>query len=165
MEPPQITVDYLGNHPQVVGHLAMWSWTEWRSIYEQRGQTFEDAFRNYAERTNFDRLPLAFIAFAGEEAVGTVSLKHQDLEIRPEITPCLGGLFVVPNWRGRGVASLLMRRAVKTAAKLDLPRLFLWTASAEGLYLKLGWHPMERTDYHGKTISIMEIDVASAAMR
>ena len=158
---PHITIDYLGNHPHLIEQLATWSWTEWRSIYEQRGQNFTDALKNYQERTNFDCLPLAFVAFAENELVGTISLKHQDLEIRPDITPWLGGLFVVPSWRRRGVASLLMRRAVEEAAKLNLPRLYLWTSSAEGLYLKLGWRPRERTEYHGKIITIMELQLAN----
>src|SRR4051812_48620587 len=161
--PAQITVHYLGNHPRFARQLATWSWIEWRSIYEQRGQTFADALRNYEERTKFDRLPLALIAFANEELAGTVSLKHHDLEIRPEVTPCIGGLFVIPGWRGRGVASLLMQRAVEAAAKLDLGRLFLWTSSAEGLYVKLGWRPRERLEYYGKTITIMEIEAGEPA--
>jgi hypothetical protein len=43
---------------------------------------------------------------------------------------------------------------------LKLPELFLWTSSAEALYLKLGWQPVERTDYCGKRIVIMQMDVA-----
>ena len=155
--PAEITIDYLAHHPQLADQLAMWSWTEWRSIYELRGQTFDHALKNYRERTNTDRLPLALVAFANQQLVGTVSLKHQDLEIRPHITPCLGGLFVVPSWRGRGVASLLMQRAVEEAAKLKLPKLYLWTSSAEGLYLRLGWAVVERLEYHGKIIVIMDI--------
>src|SRR5689334_14314131 len=130
MSQTKITIDYLARHSQLAEELAMWSWTEWRSIYEQRGQTFDHALKNYRERTNLDCLPLAFVAFANEQLVGTVSLKHQDLEVRPDITPCLGGLYVTPSWRNRGVGSLLMRRAVEEAARLELPRLFLWTSSA-----------------------------------
>jgi N-acetylglutamate synthase-like GNAT family acetyltransferase len=90
-----------------------------------------------------------------------VSLKPQDLEIRPQLTPWLGGLLVVPEWRNRGVASLLMQRAVSEARRLQLPTLFLWTHSAEGLYRRLGWRPIERVDYCGKRIVIMRIDVGA----
>ena len=160
MTRPNIAVDYLANHPELADELARLSWAEWQSIYEQRGETFSDSLRKYRERINIDRLPLALVALADNELVGTVSLKHNDLDIRPEITPWLGGVFVIPEWRRRGVASLLMARAVEEARRLNLDRLFLWTASAESLYLKLGWQPVERTEYCGMNIVIMQMDVA-----
>ena len=127
MTRPNITIEYLANHPELADELARLSWTEWQSLYEQRGETFSDARRQYRERITIDRLPLALVALAGAELVGTVSLKHNDLDIRPEITPWLGGVFVIPEWRQLGVASLLMRRAVEEARRLNVERLFLWT--------------------------------------
>jgi predicted N-acetyltransferase YhbS len=165
MTEPNITIDYLANHPELAEELARFSWNEWPSIYEHRGQTFADALRKYQERTNVNSIPLALVAFAEQKLVGTVSLKDDDLEIRPEIKHWLGGLFVVPEWRGRGVASALMRQATEKARRLKVPRLFLWTSSAEGLYLKLGWQPVERTDYCGTRIVIMENDFTTSDER
>jgi GNAT superfamily N-acetyltransferase len=169
MMPTNVAVDYLANHPEHADELARLSWDEWQSIYEQRGQTFGDAVRNYHERTNIDRLPLALVALANppasakgtarKELIGTVSLKYYDLDIRPEIKIWLGGLLVIPEWRRRGVASLLMQRAVEAARRLNVERLFLWTSSAEGLYLRLGWQPVERTEYCGLPIVIMKIEI------
>jgi GNAT superfamily N-acetyltransferase len=160
MTRPNITIDHLANHPELTDELAQLAWAEWQSLYEQRGETFSNALRKYRERININRLPLALVALVDKELVGTVSLKHNDLDIRPEINPWLGGVFVIPEWRRRGVASLLMRRAVEEARRLNLGRLFLWTSSAESLYLKLGWQPVERTEYCGKSIVIMQMNVA-----
>ncbi len=88
-------------------------------------------------------------------------MKHNDLDIRPEIDPWLGALFVVPKWRRCGVGSLLVRHKLEEAAQLKIPRLFLWTYSAEALYLKLGWRTIERTDYCGQRIVIMEYALRS----
>src|SRR6266436_3010112 len=90
-----ITIDYLANHQELADELARISWNEWRSIYEQRGETFNQALRNYRERTNIDRLPLALVAFGDGKLVGTASQKYQDLDVRPDITLWLGGVFVV----------------------------------------------------------------------
>jgi GNAT superfamily N-acetyltransferase len=160
MTQPNITVEYLATRPELADELARLSWAEWQTIYEQRGQTFADAVRNYRERLNIERLPLALVALSEGKLIGTVSLKYYDLDIRPEIKIWLGGLFVIPDWRRRGAASLLMKRAVEDARRLNLGKLFLWTSSAESLYLTLGWQPIERTEYCGKSIVIMEIDVA-----
>ena len=98
-----------------------------------------------------------------QKLIGTVSLKYDDLDIRPQIKIWLGGLFVMPEWRRHGVGSLLMQRALEAAARLNLERLFLWTSSAESLYLKLGWRPVERLDYFGNRIVIMQIDLGNLA--
>src|SRR4051794_10644746 len=161
MTPPEITVHYLADHPHLADQLARLSWAEWQPIYQQRGQTFADALNNYRQRINTDRIPLTLVALHGKELVGTVSLKFQDLDIRPDFDPWLGVLLVVPSWRNRGVASLLVKRVMEVAWKLKLSRLFLWTVSAEGLYLKLGWTVVERTDYCGKNIVVMETKISS----
>jgi GNAT superfamily N-acetyltransferase len=154
---PGISIHYLGHHPGFAERLARWSWDEWQPIYEQRGQTWEHALRNYQERLNINTMPLALVAFnESGELVGTVSLKYYDLDIRPEITIWLGGLFVIPEWRRHGVGSQLMTRAVEEARRLELPSLHLWTSSAKSLYQKLGWNVVERMDYCGKQIMMME---------
>ena len=157
----EVRIEYLAVHPELADELARWSWAEWRVFYETSGRGFDDALNSYRERAQIDALPLALVAFAGGKLVGTVSLKVQDLKTRPEITPWLASLFVIPEWRGRGVASLLIQRVLAEARRLNLPRLFLWTSSAEALYLKLGWRLVERTEYCGKRIVIMRSDLGS----
>jgi hypothetical protein len=64
MTRPNIIIDYLANRAERADELARISWTEWRSIYEQRGETFHDALRKYRERINIDHLPLPLVALA-----------------------------------------------------------------------------------------------------
>ncbi len=154
-----IAVEYLADRPEFIDQLARLCWAEWQPIYQHRGQTFADALKNYRERRNTDRLPLTLVALHAEQLIATVSLKLRDLDIRPDLDPWLGALLVVPDQRRRGVGSMLMYRATEEARRLNLPRLFLWTSSAEGLYLKLGWQVVERTDYCDKDIVIMQIDI------
>jgi GNAT superfamily N-acetyltransferase len=156
-----ITIDYLANHREIARELAKYSYGEWRSIYDQRGQTFADVLSTYNERANIDSLPLALVGFQGEQLVGTVSLKAHDLDIRAELSPWLGGLFVIPTRRRLGVASMLIERALGEARRLKLKRLYLWTVSAESLYRKLGWSEVERCEYCGQQIVIMQRDLGS----
>jgi GNAT superfamily N-acetyltransferase len=89
-----------------------------------------------------------------------VSLKFHDMDTRPDLDPWLGGLLVLPQWRNRGVGTMLMHRATEEARRLNVPRLYLWTHSAEGLYQKLGWQVVEWTNYFGKEAVVMQIDLA-----
>jgi GNAT superfamily N-acetyltransferase len=159
MTAQDITIDYLANCPEHVDQLAQFSWKEWQDIYEQRKQTLEHSVKNYRERMNTDRLPLTLVALQASELVGMVSLKFHDMDTRPDLDPWLGGLLVLPEWRNRGVGTMLMHRATEEACRLNVPRLHLWTHTAEGLYHKLGWQVVERTKYFGKEAVVMEIDL------
>jgi hypothetical protein len=53
-----------------------------------------------------------------------------------------------------------MHRATEEAGRLNVPRLHLWTHSAEKLYDKLGWEVVERTNYFGKEAVVMQIDLS-----
>jgi N-acetylglutamate synthase-like GNAT family acetyltransferase len=154
----EITIEYLAHRPEFLEQLAQLSWREWRDVYQQREQTLDDCLKNYRERMNTDRLPLTLVAFHRNELVGMVSLKFHDMDTRPDLDPWLGGLLVLSEWRNRGVATMLMHRAVEGARKLNVPRLYLWTSSAEGLYAKLGWRVVERTEYFGKNAVVMQIE-------
>ena len=154
-----IVIDYLVEHPELVDELAQLSWKEWQDIYQQRDQTLEHCLKNYRERMNTDRLPLTFVALSHNELVGMVSLKFQDMDTRPDLDPWLGGLLVLPDWRNRGIGTMLMNRATGEARKLNVPRLYLWTHTAERLYRKLGWQFVERAEYFGKQAVVMEMNL------
>ncbi|MDD3471004.1 MAG: GNAT family N-acetyltransferase [Thermoguttaceae bacterium] len=74
----------------------------------------------------------------GEQLLGTVSLWRSDLQSRQDLTPWLGGLYVVPAFRGRGVASALQRYVLRRAASMSIPRLYLMTEH-EHFYERTGW--------------------------
>ena len=159
MPPLNITIDYLANHRDLALELGKFFYDEWRLVYDQRGQSFNDVVNTCLERANIGSLPLALVGFQDEQLVGTVSLKVQDLEIRSEFRPWLAGLLVLPTWRRMGVASILIKRAIEEGQGLKLKRLYLWTTSAASLYLKFGWSEVERTDYCGQQIVIMRREV------
>lgn len=177
MTRPDIAIDYLANCPELLDELARLAWKEWQEIYQQRKQTLEDSVKNYRERMNTDRLPLTFVALAKDVSarrrsehasrvpsphvtlVGMVSLKFHDMDTRPDLDPWLGGLLVLPEWRNRGVGTMLMHRATEEARRLNVPRLYLWTHSAERLYHRLGWQVVERTNYFGKEAVVMQMDL------
>ena len=155
---PEITIDYLANRPEFVEELAQLSWKEWQDVYQQRDQTLEHCLKNYRERMNTDRLPLTFVALHNGALAGMVSLKFHDMDTRPDLDPWLGGLLVLPEWRNRGIGTMLTHRATEEARRLNISRLYLWTSSAELLYHKLGWQVVERTNYFGKEAVVMSID-------
>ena len=128
----------------------------WRSLLNAAGKSREDFAQSMQDRCRIGSLPLALVAFDPDFVLGTIALKHQDLDIRPQFTPWLGGLFVLKQYRGCGIGSLLITRIAEEARKLGLPRLYLWTPTAEKLYARQGWSLVERVSYHKYRISIMD---------
>ena len=80
-----------------------------------------------------------FVLFDDRRPVGTAALAHRDLDARPDLTPWLAGVFVEPDFRGRGHATALVRHVENFARDHGVGTLWLYTTKAEGLYLRLGW--------------------------
>lgn len=150
-----MTIDYLANHVACIPDLAREHYEHWRVIFERRGVSYEQSVNTFYERAQTQSLPLAVVAVRGGQVVGTASIKIQDLDPCPELTPWLGGVFVLPRFRGQGIATLLVERIIAEARRLGLPHLYLWTTSSESLYARLGWVPVEQMEYCGETIKLM----------
>lgn len=61
-----------------------------------------------------------------------------------------------PEQRSRGIASSLVRTVEEVARRIGYSRLYLFTTSASALYAGLGWRPLERRDYRGEHIQVMD---------
>ncbi|MGC3981188.1 MAG: GNAT family N-acetyltransferase [Steroidobacteraceae bacterium] len=144
-----LNIDYLCRYPQFIPALANFSYQEWLPVYRQHGKDYQAALHSYAQRINTDSLPLALVVTLNGELLGSGSLKLHDIESRRDLGPWLGGMYVVEQWRGRGIGTLLLEHLLSEAARLKLESLYLWTASAQGWYARHGWHQYEQLDYCG----------------
>ena len=108
------------------------------------------------ERAVTDRVPLSLIALAGEELVGTVSLKQHEDSTAPNLSPWIGGLVVDEGWRGKGLGAALLRAAESTAVMLEYAELYLsCEPEVEQFYARLGWELMLRTRSCGSEVALM----------
>ena len=72
------------------------------------------------------------------------------METHPELSPWVGGVYVIPAARGRGVASALIGHVMSRAEEFGIRDLYLYTNGAEGLYLKLGWRVLSERRTWGR---------------
>ncbi len=97
-----------------------------------------------------------------EQLLGTVSLWRNDLQSRQDLTPWLGGLYVVPAFRGRGVARALQQYVLRRAAAMSIPRIYLMTEHID-FYERMGWIFMETSPHEtGVDVRIYSHDIANA---
>ncbi len=97
----------------------------------------------------------SFVLFEGDRPVGTASLAHDDLTSRPDLTPWLAGVFVLPDCRGRGHASALVRHVEGFARAASVAELWLYTRTAEPLYARLGWQRVGLEQDKGREVALM----------
>jgi predicted N-acetyltransferase YhbS len=151
-------IETLTQHKETILTIADWYYGEW--AYLNPDKTKEDAIFSISQRIHMDRIPTALVAFEGDELIGTVCLKNHDMDTREDLTPWLAGLYVKESWRGKGVGAELVRAIEQKALELGDNHLYLYTPKSESFYRRLGWGLMERSEYHGSLVSLMDKHLA-----
>ena len=147
------TIELLGHHLDLVPLVARWHWDEWGSANSD--SSLEEWTAQLARKTRTDGMPCSWIAFVDGEPVGSVALELDGVEPRPELKPDLGGLYVLPRDRSRGIGSALVLACEAAARRFGVEELYLYTESAETLYARLGWETFERMQFKMQLVAIM----------
>jgi GNAT superfamily N-acetyltransferase len=142
--------------PDLVPTVAGWVWEEfWRS----HGHTLEQTAEAVAATVAARDLPQTYVLLVDDWPVGTATLAARDLEERPDLTPWLAGVFVAPDWRGRGYAALLVSAVENVCLKRSIATLWLYTRTAERIYARCGWRTVETIPRKGRTYALMRRDL------
>ena len=149
-----MNIEYLADHKEVIPTLTRWFYDEWSYLHPER--TYTDVEHLLTERAQTNKIPVALVAFEGNEQLGTVCLKIHDMDTRLDLTPWLAGLYVAVPRRKQGIGARLVSAIEKEARELGIQALYLYTPESETFYAKLGWHVKERTEYHGCPVTVME---------
>jgi GNAT superfamily N-acetyltransferase len=146
----------LADRPSAIPTIARWYFDEWGC--HKPGDTFELTCEWLAQQLDRHNLPLAVLAVEADLVLGIAGLKpHEMQSLYPDKHPWLGGVFVRPEARGRGIASQLAAKIVEIAGSRGFQRLFLQTTALDGgLYARLGWQPVEQVHYKGLDVLVME---------
>nr|WP_298415964.1 GNAT family N-acetyltransferase [uncultured Halomonas sp.] len=143
-------------------HLLMvgkWQYEQWGDLYPE---TSQEAWQEELHRECGTRgVPAVFLALAEGRPVGTASLVKADMEVRRELGPWLASVYVLPEWRGQGIASRLVRCVEGEAQEVGMTRLYLFTPDQQALYRRLGWKDKETLDYRGMNVTIMMRSLAT----
>ena len=142
--------------PDLVEVTVRWRWNEWLRDREP----FEDALERAKQATAMGlKIPQSFVLLIDDEPVGTASITAHDLEERPDLTPWLAGVFVVPEARGRGYAAKLVAAVEEEARRQSISTLWLYTNTAERIYVRVGWRTVETILHDGKPSALMRRDL------
>lgn len=155
MSPPRpLPPVHLHERPEFFPLVAQWIWSEWRHLLTQ--QTLGE-FEHWLRQGRDGRgLPATLLWMEDGSPLATVSLECDDMEIRPESSPWLASLYVLPAHRRRGIGRALVRAAEAEARMQGVRELYLFTPDHEPFYAALGWERMEQCEYRSTAVTIMK---------
>jgi len=133
--------------------LARWEYAQWG--HYDPGRRLDEALGEFRGQCGEEGVPSVFVVLDGDTPVGMASLIVEDMRDRLDLTPWLASVYVRPQWRGRGIASRLVRRVEEEARMHGVERLYLFTQDRQPLYRRLGWQALEEADYRGERVTIM----------
>jgi hypothetical protein len=82
-----VRISYLIEHPEYIPQLAQWLFEQWDSILGE--ETADARIKKLKAHMNRDKLPIAWVAHASGQLLGTAALRVHDLEGREDLTPWL----------------------------------------------------------------------------
>lgn len=142
----RLVIKRLIDRPDCIEALADWLLAEWPEVVDSSHQK---AIINIAGRTNFDRLPLALVAFQNGQLAGTATLTLDEpprtLAGLARFVPVLATLYVPATFRRQGIGNSLCNAIAGEAARLGHPELFLYTETAADFYHARGWQSLTNT--------------------
>jgi GNAT superfamily N-acetyltransferase len=151
----KLGITCVAKRPDLVPIIANWLWREW---WENRGLSAEETQAMYSKGQVEVGAPQTLILLADDFPVGTASLALQDLEERPDLTPWLAGVFIIPEMRGRGYAYRLLEAFDEACYAAYIETAWLYTSTAERLYLKAGWQVAETIERPSKrSVTVMRL--------
>ena len=132
-----VQISYLIDYPEYIPQLAQWQFEEWDSILGEK--TPEARIKKLKTHMNRDKLPIAWVAHANGQLLGSAALRVHDLEGREDLTPWLGGVFVRSHFRRQGIGAALCDAVEDKARSRAIHTLYLFTLDKQAWYSHLGW--------------------------
>ncbi|QDG75498.1 GNAT family N-acetyltransferase [Labrenzia sp. PHM005] len=145
------------DRPELAQITAEWRWNAFMqdSIYTRADAVDFDVQSASSE----DLIPTVLVLLEEQTPAGMVTLCLNDVEHRPDLNPWLAGLYVEPEFRGKGYGSRLVDELEALARSAGENRLYLYTPNAEGFYMKAGWETFETFEEQKRLNSIMRKDL------
>ena len=151
-----MTVDIINLADQIhhVEELAGLHQTEWGHLSPH--VDVATRMNRLIQASGRSAIPIVFVAVRGPVLIGSAALVSNDMKDRPELSPWLAAVYVKPEWRRSGIASMLISHAEEVAMSLCVATLYLFTEHQEQFYVRRGWNLIEHTEYSGVSVSVMK---------
>lgn len=153
----KMKIEKLINYTHLIPEIAQLKFDHYRRFAPEI--QLIDVQKNLEKDLVETRSPIALVVIENNSYVGSISLRINDMESYSHLTPWLGGLFVHPSMRKKGIGSLLISKIIQLAKDLGYAKLYLYTSDKADWYSKLGWKTVEHTLLKNSPVTIMEFRI------
>ncbi|WP_225046737.1 GNAT family N-acetyltransferase [Lacticaseibacillus kribbianus] len=126
----------LRERPELAAAAAAWFHAQWHVPLAAYQASIADSLAAGA-----GPVPQWYVALALGRIVGGLGVIANDFHDRPDLTPNVCAVAVVPVFRRRGIAGRLLHLAVSDLALAGIPTAYLLT-DLVGFYERYGWRPL-----------------------
>jgi GNAT superfamily N-acetyltransferase len=135
----------LADRPDLVFTVGRWLWD---TTYRRRGLPMSWGLSALEGHLGAGTIPATLVVLDRGEPLGALALvAHEPGDIyRAEQSPWMSDLFVVPQARGRGLGSMLLRAGERYARALGFPRVYTRVTGHADWFLAQGWSPLRVTE-------------------
>lgn len=145
-----IIFETISGRPDLFDTVARWLWDFWGNP-----KNFE-FYRSLISHSRDDGIPMVYVAFVDGVPAGAVALLRSDLFSRQDLFPWMADLYVVPEYRSRGIGAALQELIIGKARDLGFKEIYLYTPLS-GYYERKGWEYMgDEMDRDGEMVRIYE---------
>ena len=138
----KLEVKQLSECPDHLTAVGTWIYEQW---WSRKYNTPEVVFGWLREHTAKHRVPYTIVGFADGIPVGSCCVIQNDCVHRPQYSPWVAAVYVKPEMRNRGIASMILQEAAAVAARIQVKGLYIdCLATTARVYEKNGWRIYER---------------------
>lgn len=131
-----LQIDHLHHHPRQLDVVAGLVYREfWAEVPD--GMTEADLADAFGGRAAPGRVFASLIALENDAVLGCVHLIDNDDPSLTELYPWMAAMVVVPERRGQGIGSMLVRALMREAKAMGFEQLWFGT-DGPGFYERLG---------------------------
>jgi GNAT superfamily N-acetyltransferase len=138
----KLEVKQLSECPEQLTTVGGWIYEQW---WSRRCDAVEVVFSWLRAHNTKDKTPYTIVAFADGVPVGSCCVIENDCPHRPQYSPWVAAVYVKPEMRRRGIASMILQEAAVVASRIDVGGLYIdCLAATARVYEKNGWRIYER---------------------
>lgn len=118
--------------PDLLPTLAAWFHDKWGIPYAAYEESMTEALSGQAP------VPAWYAVLDRDRVIGGAGIIANDFHDRPDLTPNLCALYIEPDYRGRGLAGMLLEYICADMKEKGISTLYLLTDHT-ALYERYGW--------------------------
>lgn len=147
---------------EFIPNLAKWAYNLW---YKNKNVRLEIVEKDYLRRSKFSSLPVTWVAIFNNQPIGMISLKERDLLKEESLSPWLSALYVLPEFRKKGIGFALIKNLLLIAKSMNYKKIYLFCDNKNLDFLKeyyqaRGWNFWKNShDADGNNVPVYFYDL------